>query len=1147
MDWQHPDRNDFAIAEEVTLRGSFERRPDLVLYINGIAVGVIELKNSRISIGDGIRQLISNQRPEFHAWFFSTVQTVFAGNDSESVFKHVDKLARAVNAEVTASTEACVILFNGDAAFGGKGDEFAYAAGLIVAVRTHLTFAHSSLPIYVLTVPGNHDCDLTSEDAEARNTLRRTVFTNMPTPSVAKVLLSAQAEYFKFAKTVCAGQPALSQEQPYYCFCDVLLTDGVVRIHLLNSAWTSVLHETDDLRYPVAAFHPPTEPEAAYSIAALHHPAHWFLMPDVRRDLRDRLESHSDLILTGHEHENEASRRLVLEGGEIGYIEGGVLSDHHQSDICTFNIIRIDLAADKQLIKRLRFADDHFEPVGNPEESSLLQNRLRLDRQFRLAASFEEWLDELEDPLTHPREEDIRLSHLFSFPDLRKITSVGGSGKEEGRAEEIVERVKSDAVVAEISSQIRSMIVGGDKSGKTSLLKRLFLELHRQGFVPLFLKSSDLVRTGNPDVLRKHIEREIKNQYQLLTPAAFEQLPSEKKVLLLDDFQDAPVDAKARRKTTDFIEARFSKSILTASGDFYIELIGQRGSAELTPLLLHQKYEIAEFGKQRFEDLALRWTSLGRQDQDPAHIRGLALDLCEKVQSLIAAAGLPHTPWLLAVILEHDESPDATIAAKNGDYGHLYHAVITVRLAKSKFTRFNLNGKFTYLSEFAYYLHKNKRSTLSDHQAREFHAELSKRYDLTFDFKEVRDDLIDTRMLRLDGEELAFRHKYVYSFFVAYWLSRNIHKDGATSDVRELCKALHRDVSANVLVFLSHLTDHPLVLAEMRAAAARLYNSRTVASMVEELDALNKLEGVEGFFWLPPTAPEVNRKLLQDAEDERLTREKSIQHDDGRSIGADADIEDEDTSEVHAELRNLRSALRTMRILGQVLRNKSLSLEGADKFGLMDEVVLLERRLLGHIYSFLDKLDEMIVGIRKRLMRVLVEARQQEAGASGGTDGDAVSSATKPKLSRAELRDLWREAEVQARRFWFDMYWLATFGLSKRLAASIGSRELESTLAKVRDKDGSLPVRLVELLSRLNRRSLTIPADDVVKLHKELSKSGNKLARVVLEAMVWERLMLFETDVAQKQAVCKQMGIDVPIQSLDPSRKKFSPPRMGQA
>ena len=89
VNWGQPTDNDFAIAEEVTLKGggmsSHQRRPDIVLYLNGIAVGVLELKNSRVGLGEGIRQCLSNQQPEFNDWFFSTVQLVMAGNDSEGL------------------------------------------------------------------------------------------------------------------------------------------------------------------------------------------------------------------------------------------------------------------------------------------------------------------------------------------------------------------------------------------------------------------------------------------------------------------------------------------------------------------------------------------------------------------------------------------------------------------------------------------------------------------------------------------------------------------------------------------------------------------------------------------------------------------------------------------------------------------------------------------------------------------------------------------------------------------------------------------------------------------------------------------------------------------------------------------------------
>lgn len=83
IDWRHPNENDFYLAEEVTVQGQHDKRPDIVLYVNGIALAVIELKRSTISIADGIRQSIVNQQKEFIEPFFTTIQYVFAGNDTE--------------------------------------------------------------------------------------------------------------------------------------------------------------------------------------------------------------------------------------------------------------------------------------------------------------------------------------------------------------------------------------------------------------------------------------------------------------------------------------------------------------------------------------------------------------------------------------------------------------------------------------------------------------------------------------------------------------------------------------------------------------------------------------------------------------------------------------------------------------------------------------------------------------------------------------------------------------------------------------------------------------------------------------------------------------------------------------------------------
>ena len=85
VDWDQPEANDFALAEEVTLRGGLERRPDIVLYLNGLAIAVLELKRSSVEVADGVRQLRTNQEEIFNKGFFSTVQLLLAGSDAQGL------------------------------------------------------------------------------------------------------------------------------------------------------------------------------------------------------------------------------------------------------------------------------------------------------------------------------------------------------------------------------------------------------------------------------------------------------------------------------------------------------------------------------------------------------------------------------------------------------------------------------------------------------------------------------------------------------------------------------------------------------------------------------------------------------------------------------------------------------------------------------------------------------------------------------------------------------------------------------------------------------------------------------------------------------------------------------------------------------
>ena len=88
IDFENLQNNDFYVTEEfevsrVSQSGAQKhRRPDLVLFINGIPIVVIELKKSSVSFENGIKQLEKEQGKDEIAHLFKYIQLTIAANGS---------------------------------------------------------------------------------------------------------------------------------------------------------------------------------------------------------------------------------------------------------------------------------------------------------------------------------------------------------------------------------------------------------------------------------------------------------------------------------------------------------------------------------------------------------------------------------------------------------------------------------------------------------------------------------------------------------------------------------------------------------------------------------------------------------------------------------------------------------------------------------------------------------------------------------------------------------------------------------------------------------------------------------------------------------------------------------------------------------
>ena len=182
-----------------------------------------------------------------------------------------DHLCRAVASELHG-IDTCIIVFSGDAAFGGKAEQFKEAIMLLQWLQESIKEKSPSIVLATISVPGNHDCDLTSEDQNARVTLRNDIKADNVPSSVKKYLLKPQENYFLFSKDLMGTvEHTLSTVTPFYNSVDIKTKDGahILRFHLVNSAWTSLICETQDLRFPLTELRPPATPTADFSVTVI--------------------------------------------------------------------------------------------------------------------------------------------------------------------------------------------------------------------------------------------------------------------------------------------------------------------------------------------------------------------------------------------------------------------------------------------------------------------------------------------------------------------------------------------------------------------------------------------------------------------------------------------------------------------------------------------------------------------------------------------------------------------------------------------------------------------------------------------------------------------------------------------------------------
>lgn len=990
--------------------------------------------------------------------------------------------------------DAGVLLVTGDVAQSGADDEYMAALEFLDDVQRGLTSAlRAGVPVHTAVIPGNHDCDLRGAQG-ARDALRERVLTGKASatdPSIIEICTAVQRQFFEFRDVVMAPDPA-RPDGPLYYERRFAVGGESVEVRCLNTAWLSQRHESEGTLYFPVALIPDRNADAAVAITILHHPFNWFPNEN-RRALQRRVEQVSDIIFTGHEHAHSRRTQVVGTGEVNEFIEGVALQVGADPSESGFHALVLDTGAGEERFCRFTWepAEALYVPDGDAAWQPFQVNRLRARKDFELAPAFEAYLDDPEAAFEKHGAGRIRLSDVYVFPELGKVSPTVGDRPAPVKGEDLFDDTTGPANL---------LITGADQSGKTCLAKAVFQRVRARGLVPVLIDGAQF----SPVTGRAHeaVERVFAAQYDPSGAQRYRQLERGRRVIVVDNLHK--LRARPERISAILDElAAFAGRIILLTNDV-AHAVGEivRAGAVIEGRGDYGHYRILPFGHVKRGELTERWHLLGDTLDDEQFAQRLR-QANTTLDVVLGRNFVPAFPVFILAMLQGLDTPQGVDVGAS-TYGYFYELLLRNALAAGS-NQGQYSERVSYLASVAFAMYSQRRGDLTHTEIRELTAAFITRYDVDVDVRSMTDDLVRRLVLVRSGDAYEFKYRYIYYYFVASYLRDHITEEPIRDAIRALSRRLSDEESANIMLFLAHVSTEPLIIEVMLEDARTHFANVAPAHLEDDVAFLTRFA---------PPLPELtyeerdvteNRResavhrdaLERSSEAEASGETRSVVRSGDPAAGGEPDAESEQYALAQAQRARILTALKTLQILGQVLKNFESSIEADRKEAIARECYALGFRILADITALLREGRADLVAYVVSTLREEEHRRERRSG----TEADVL---------------------VRANAVVFGLGLVAAFGIVKAISFAVGSPRLNRTYRRVAAAMPTVATRLVNLSVQLDQSS-GFPRGEITRLAEDLRDTGLPLA--VLQWMVLAHINLFPVQFQEKQRVCTALGI----------------------
>lgn len=677
----------------------------------------------------------------------------------------------------------------------------------------------------------------------------------------------------------------------------------------------------------------------------------------------------------------------------------------------------------------------------------------------------------------HSQKEKVTVEDIFVYPDLTRFDILKDYEK----------KINSSELIRYLHKYNKIIIAGENQSGKTTLCKKLFLELRKINFVPIYIFDRNYQYGGK---LENRIVDACREQYKNVP---IEEIDKKRIIPIIDDFH---LINNKEKYISDL--SSYMHQIIIVDDIFSLNIKDE----SLINSFIH--YKIEELNPRLRDQLIKKWTHLRDTKRGSDNYENEIYKIIDEQTELVnttlgkifGKGIMPAYPFFILSIISTYDAFGKPLDEDITSQGYCYQAFIYMYLRKHGVKNDEIDTYINFLDEFAFLFFSKEKSEISKDEFNLFMASYLNKFNLPVDPKTLLITLLQSNLISLDNlNNYYFKHQYLYYFFVAKYLAEHIKENGPLID--KITNNLHKDENAYIAIFISHHTKNEEILDGIILNALYLFDKYEPATLGKE--ELNFFEEQEDDI-IQAALPAIN-------ETPEIEREKRL--------SAQSDFEEENSNkrddyleEYDEFAKQLRRSIKTVEVIGSIIKNRSGSLSKDSLKSMFETAVNVHLRILASFFDVIKSRDEQqeTVNLIADRLRIIIENKSDERRNKGQKQRET---------SKEQLE------KISKTIFW-NLNFLTVYGLIYKIITSLGSSKLTQIVEAVCDKINTPASFLIKhgIFMWYNKN---LQVDNIA--NKISENNFAKLTKKIINFLIVDHCSMHKIDYRDRQKIEKKLMI----------------------